>query len=60
MKIETRSIERPIIGVPISGFEVTSVTKFRGIPKPTSKISEQRKLWPKLRNFTNKNGVMID
>lgn len=59
MEIESRSVEGPIIVVPISGLEVTGGVKSGGVPKPTSEVSEQGKVRPKLRNLPNKDGVFI-
>ena len=46
MEVETGSIERPIIGVTVSGFKVTSGLKFRGIPETATEIGDERELRP--------------
>lgn len=46
MEVETRSIERPIIGMTIGGFKVTSGVKFGIIPETATEVSNERELRP--------------
>lgn len=46
MEIKARGIEGPIVGVTISGFEVTSRMEFWRVPEATAEVGYKRKVWP--------------
>lgn len=46
MEIETRSVERQVVGMTVGGFEVACCIESWRVPEATTKVSEERKLWP--------------
>lgn len=60
MEVEARGVEGPVIVVAVSGFEVASRVELGRVPEATSKISEKREVGPKLRDFADKDGVVVD
>lgn len=60
MEVEARSVERAVVGVTISGFEVASGVEIGGVPEATTEISEKGEVRPELRDLSNEDGVLVD
>lgn len=55
MEIETGGIKRPIIGVTVGGFKVTSGLKVRRIPETATEVGDEGDLGPQLGDFADKD-----
>lgn len=60
VEVEARGVEGPVIVVAVSGFEVASRVELGRVPEATSKISEEREVGPKLQDFADEDGVVVD
>lgn len=46
MKIEARGAERPVIGVAIGGFEVTTGVELGEVPEAAPEVGDEREIGP--------------
>lgn len=60
MEIETSSAERPVIAMPVGGFEVASGIEARRVPESATEVGDEGEFPPELCNLGDKDGVLVD
>lgn len=60
VEIEARGAEGAVVGVSIGRFEVAGAVEDGGVPEAAAEIGKERKVGPKLGDFWDEDGVMVD